>query len=170
MSIFSKQLHQVHASTLHICMALLVPCDSINVLATTHQALSLPPPSHASPAASSDEQLLIADEVAQHKSNINSLQLQLFSSALSQIEAEVTSPEFAAAFAAAGSGTGIESFRTMNDMPLDAQVPSAASFTDNISLLIPPSFRPTAPRLPAPPASDPSAVFSPKYSRPSTRR
>jgi hypothetical protein len=101
---------------------------------------SFPPPSHASPAASSDEQLLIADEVAQHKSKINSLELQLFSSALSQIEAEVTSPEFTAAFAAAASGTGIESFRTMNDMPLDAQVPSAASFNDVASLLIPPSF------------------------------
>ncbi len=135
---FSRQIHQVPASTLHIRMTLHVPCDSINVLATTHHALSFPPPSHALPAASSDEQLLITDEVAQHKSKINSLELQLFSSALSQIEAEVTSPEFTAAFAAASSGTGIESFRTMNDMPLDAQVPSAASFNDVASLLIPP--------------------------------
>ncbi len=123
---FSRQIHQVPASTLLIRMTLHVPCDSINVLATTRHALSFPPPSHASPAASSDEQLLITDEV------------QLFSSALSQIEAEVTSPEFTAAFAAAASGNGIESFRTMNDMPLDTQVPSAASFNDVTSLLIPP--------------------------------
>ena len=71
---------------------------------------------------------MITGEIAQCKSEIEALQQQLFVSALAQIAGEVASPDFTAAFAAASGGTGIESFRRMNELPLDVQVCVCVSY------------------------------------------
>jgi hypothetical protein len=85
------------------------------------------------------------EEVAKRKMEIEAIQQQLFVSALVDIEAEVTSPEFRAAFDAATSGVGIESYRKMNDLPLDAQVKAAVSVSTATPLTLPPCspFSPT---------------------------
>ena len=53
---------------------------------------------------------------------IVALKQEIFTSALAQIAAEVTSPDFTAEFSAAASGTGVDSFRKMSELPLDVQV------------------------------------------------
>ena len=118
-------------------------------LTSTPPSPPTPPPQpfpiSQSPAASSEEQLLNEEEVAKRKMEIEAIQQQLFVSALVDIEAEVTSPEFRAAFDAATSGVGIESYRKMNDLPLDAQVKAAVSVSTATPLTLPPCspFSPT---------------------------
>ena len=72
--------------------------------------------------ASCEEHLLITNEIEECKIKIKALEQEIFTSALAQIAAEVTSPDFTAKFSAAAIGTGMDSFRKMNELPLDVQV------------------------------------------------
>ena len=130
------------------CLTASIALDKLHHL--PRPILTLRPTSHSylPPAASCDEQLVITGEIAQCKSEIEALQQQLFVSALAQIAGEVASPDFTAAFAAASGGTGIESFRRMNELPLDVQVCVciiAALRCDSSINRPPPSFYSSAP-------------------------